>query len=105
MEAGLTLAFAYDNGSIMTKDDLVMDLPGWRNDFITGINDALNLSTEAGYVTTENAPRILVKGLRQALALAGESGFLEEGSIEFVMKRALANATALDKLVPAEPPS
>jgi large subunit ribosomal protein L10 len=105
MEAGLTLAFAYDNGSILQRDDLVLDLPSYKNDFITGINDALNLSTEAGYVTTENAPRILVKGLRQALALAGESGFLEEGSIEFVMKRALANATALDRLVPAEPPS
>jgi large subunit ribosomal protein L10 len=103
MEAGLTLAFAYDNGSIMTKDDLVMDLPGWRNDFITGINDALNLSTEAGYVTTENAPRILIKGMREALSLAGEAGFLEDGSIEYVLKRALTQATALDKLVPAEP--
>jgi len=105
MEAGLTLAFAYDNGSIMTKDDLVMDLPGWKNDFITGINDALNLSTEAGYVTTENAPRILIKGMRQALALAGEAGFLEDESIEFVLKKALTNATALDKLIPAQPPS
>jgi large subunit ribosomal protein L10 len=103
MEAGLTLAFAYDNGSIMTKDDLVMDLPGWRNDFITAINDALNLSTEAGYVTTENAPRILIKGMREALALAGEAGFLEDGSIEYVLRRALTQATALDKLVPAEP--
>lgn len=99
MEAGLTLAFAYDNGSIMTKDDLVMDLPGWKNDFITGINDALNLSTEAGYLTTENAPRILVKGMRQALALASEAAFLEDGTIDFVLRRAVANATALDKLV------
>ena len=105
MEAGLTLAFAYDNGSILQRDDLAFDLPSFKSDFITAINDALNLSTEAGYVTMENAPRILVKGLRQALALAGESGFLEDGSIEFVLKRALANATALDKLVPAEPPS
>jgi large subunit ribosomal protein L10 len=105
MEAGLTLAFAYDNGSIMTRDDLVMDLPGWRNDFITGINDALNLSTEAGYVTTENAPRILIKGMRQALALASEAAFLEDGTIEFVLKRAVANANALDKLVPSQPSS
>jgi large subunit ribosomal protein L10 len=105
MEAGLTLAFAYDNGSILQRDDLVLDLPSYKNDFITAINDALNLSTEAGYVTTENAPRILVKGLRQALAIAGEAGFLEDGSIEFVLKRALVNATILDKLVPAEPPS
>jgi large subunit ribosomal protein L10 len=105
MEAGLTLAFAYDNGSIMTKDDLVMDLPSWKNDFTVGINDALNLSTEAGYITTESAPRILVKGMRQALSLASEAAFLEDGTIEFVLKRAVANATVLDKLVPSEQPA
>lgn len=105
MEAGLTLAFAYDNGSIMTRDDLVMDLPGWKNDFVTGINNALNLSTEAGYMTTENAPRILIKGMREALALASEAAFLEDGTVEFVLKRAVANATAVDKLIPSEQPA
>jgi large subunit ribosomal protein L10 len=102
MEVGLTLVEAYDNGSILHRDDLVLDLPSYKNDLITAINDALNLSTEAGYVTTENAPRILFKGIREALALAGEAGFLEDGSIEYVLKRALAEATALDKLVPSE---
>ena len=103
MEAGLTLVEAYDNGTIMHKDDLVFDLSSYKNDFITAINDALNLSTEAGYITIENAPRILVKGFREALAVAGESAFLEDGTVEYVLKRAVANATALDKLVPAEP--
>ncbi len=102
MEAGLTLVEAYDNGAILHPDDLVLDLPAWKNDFITAINDALNLSTEAGYITAENAPRILGKGFREALALAGEAAFLEDGTIEYVLKKAVANATALDKLVPAE---
>ena len=102
MEAGLSLIVAYDNGAIMHAEDLVFDLPSYKNDFITAINDALNLSTEAGYITIENAPRILVKGFREALAVAGEAAFLEEGTVEFVLKRAVANATALEKLVPAE---
>jgi large subunit ribosomal protein L10 len=101
MEAGLTLVVAYDNGSILHRDDLVLDLPAYKNDFMTAINEALNLSTEAGYVTTENAPRILVKGMREALSLAGEAGFLEDGSIEYVLKKALTQAAALDKLVPS----
>lgn len=102
MEAGLSLVEAYDNGAILRGEDLAMDLPAWKNDFITGISDALNLSTEAGYITTENAPRILVKGMREALALAGEAAFLEEGTIEYVLKRAIANATALDKKIPGQ---
>src|SRR5246127_3923038 len=43
MEAGLTLVVAYDNGSILHKDDLVFDLPGYKNDFLVAINEALNL--------------------------------------------------------------
>jgi len=105
MEAGLTLAVAFDNGTILHTEDLAFDLPSYKNDFIIAVNNALNLSTEAGYMTEENAPRILVKGFRQALALAGEAGFMEEGSIEYVLKRAVANATVLDKKIPAETPS
>jgi large subunit ribosomal protein L10 len=100
MEAGLTLVVAYDNGSILHADDLVVDLPSFKNDLMVAINEALNLSTEAGYITQENAPRILQKAWREALAVAGEAAFMEEGSMEFVLKKAVANATALDKLVP-----
>jgi hypothetical protein len=67
-----------------------------------GINNALNLSTEAGYIVPENAPRILVKGMREALALAGEAGFLEAGTIEYVLKRAVTNATVLDQKIPKQ---
>ena len=105
MEAGLTLVVAFDNGTILRGGDLALDLPSYKNDLITAINGALNLSTEAGYVTVENAPRILVKGFREALALAGEAAFLEEGTTEYVLKRALANATALDKKIPSQEPA
>ncbi|HET7405417.1 MAG TPA: 50S ribosomal protein L10 [Candidatus Bathyarchaeia archaeon] len=103
MEAGLTLAVAFDNGTILHSEDLVFDLPGYKSNFLVAINEALNLSTEAGYMTEENTPRILVKGFRQALALAGEAGFMEEGSIEYVLKKAVTNATVLDQKIPNEP--
>ncbi len=107
MEAGLSLAVAFDNGTILRPEDMAIlrpedmafDLPSYKNDVLMGINNALNLSTEAGYVTPENAPRILLKGMREALALAGESGFLEAGTVEYVLKRALMNATVLDQKV------
>ena len=102
MEAGLSLAVAFDNGTIMRSEDLTFDLPSYKNDFLMGINNALNLSTEAGYIVPENAPRILVKGMREALALAGEAGFLEAGTVEYVLKRALMNATVLDQKIPKQ---
>ena len=105
MEAGLTLAEAFDNGTILRSGELMFDLPAFKNEILTGINDALNLSTEAGYISEENAPRILVKGMREALALAAEAGFMEEGTIEFVLKRAVTNAMILDQKIPGEPPA
>src|SRR5207249_7953731 len=63
MEAGLSLAVAFDNGTILRPEDMAFDLPSYKNDFLMGINNALNLSPEAGYVTPENAPRILLKGM------------------------------------------
>src|SRR5438034_8532433 len=102
MEAGLTLAVAFDNGTILRPEDMAFDLPSYKSDVLLAINNALNLSTEAGYVTPENAPRILVKGMREALALAGESGFLEAGTVEYVLKRALMNATVLDQKIPKQ---
>src|SRR5437773_6510367 len=55
MEAGLTLSTAYDNGTTLRPEDMAFDLPSYKNDVLMGINNALNLSTEAGYVTPENA--------------------------------------------------
>lgn len=99
MEAGLTLVQAYDNGSILHSQDLVLDLPTYRRDFAQAINLAFSLSIEAGYVTEENAPRILAKGMRAALALAAESGFMEPDTVEHVLKKALMNATVLNEKV------
>ncbi len=99
MEAGLTLVHAYDNGSILHANDLVLDLSAYKKDFTQAINLAFNLSIEAGYVTEENAPRILAKGMREALALSMESGFIEPDSVEHVLKRALMNATVLNEKV------
>ena len=99
MEAGLTLVHAYDNGSILHANDLVLDLSEYKKDFTQAINLAFNLSIEAGYVTEENAPRILAKGMREALSLSMESGFMEPDTVEHVLKRALMNATVLNEKV------
>src|SRR5205807_9029738 len=80
MEAGLSLAVACDNGTILRPEDMAFDLPSYKSDVFLAINNELNLSTEAGYVTPENGPRILVMGMREVLALAGDSGFLEMGT-------------------------
>src|SRR5690242_21411414 len=47
MEAGLSLAVAFDNGTILRAEDLTFDLPSYKNDFLLGINNALNLDRKS----------------------------------------------------------
>src|SRR5213593_4475810 len=104
MEAGLTLSTAYDNGTILRSDDLVLDVSAYRKDVFQAVNNAFSLSIDAGYVTPENSPRIRGKGMREALAIAVEAGFLESGTIEPVLKRAVMNANALNQKISGATP-
>jgi large subunit ribosomal protein L10 len=102
MEAGLTLTRAFDNGLILGPDDLRVDLTAYRKDITQAITNALGLSIETGYVTPESAPRIIGKGFREAMALATEAGYVTKDTIEFVLRRAVASATVLERLVPKQ---
>ncbi len=99
MEAGLRLTAAYDNGMILSADDLSLDLTAYKKDLFQAVSNAFSLSLESGFITPEVAPRMLGKALRQALSLAAEAGFLESGTIEHVLQKAVFNATVLNHKV------
>lgn len=105
MEAGLTLATAYDNGTILGSEDLILDIGAYRRDVLSAVRNAFGLSLNAGYVTPENAPRILGKGMNEAIAIAVAAGFLESGTVEPVLRRAIMNANALNQMIIAEAPA
>jgi large subunit ribosomal protein L10 len=104
MEAGLTLATAFDNGTILRAEDLVLDIGAYRQDVLSAVRNAFGLSLEAGYATPENAPRILGKGMNEAIAIAVAAGFLETGTVEPVLRRAIMNANALNQKIAAATP-
>ena len=99
MEAGLSLVAAFDNGTILSQNDLALDLGAYRNDLSLALSYAFSLSVEAGYLTPEVAPRILGKALRQALSIASEAGYLESGTVEHVLTHAMMNAMVLNQKV------
>ena len=105
MEAGLTLATAFDNGTVLRSEDLVLDIGAYRQDVLDAVRNAFSLSMDAGYVTPENAPRILGKGMNEAIAIAVAAGFLESGTVEPVLRRAIMNANALNQKITAAAPA
>lgn len=105
MEAGLTLATAFDNGTILRAEDLVLDIGAYRQDVLSAVRNAFGLSLEAGYVTPENAPRILGKGMNEAIAIAVAAGFVETGTVEPVLRRAIMYANALNQKISTATPA
>jgi large subunit ribosomal protein L10 len=105
MEAGLSLVSAFDNGTIMRKEDLSLDLTSYRKDLNQAFSNALSLSMEADYITPEVAPRMLSRAVQQALSLADSGGYLEAGTVEHVLRRAVMNATVLNRKIPETKPS
>src|SRR2546422_3252989 len=100
MKPALTIATASEKVTIPRADDLVLEFSAYRKAVFQAISNAFGLSIDAGYVTPENAPRILGKGMREALAIAVEAGFLESGTIEPVLRRAVMNAKVLLQKIP-----
>ena len=105
MEAGLTLATAFDNGTILRAEDLVLDIGAYRQDVLSAVRNAFGLSLEAGYVTPENGPRILGKGMNEAIAIAVAAGFMETGTVEPVLRRAIMYANALNQKISTATPA
>ena len=105
MEAGLTLATAFDNGTILRSEDLILDIGAYRQDVLSAVRNAFGLSLEAGYVTSENAPRILGKGMNEAIAIAVAAGFMETGTVEPVLRRAIMYANTLNQKIAAATPA
>ena len=105
MEAGLTLATAFDNGTILRAEDLVLDIGAYRQDVLSAVRNAFGLSLEAGYVTPENAPRIIRKGMNEAIAIAVAAGFMETGTVEPVLRRATMYANALNQKISTATPA
>jgi large subunit ribosomal protein L10 len=105
MEAGLSLVSAFDNGTIMRREDLSLDLTSYKKDLNQAFSNALSLSMEADYITPEVAPRMLSRAVQQALSLADSGGYLEAGTVEHVLRRAVMNATVLNRKIPETKPS
>jgi len=105
MEAGLTLSTAYDNGTILRSEISSSTTTAYRKDVFQAISNAFSLSIDAGYVTPENAPRILGKGMREATKRSPlKQVFLESGTIEPVLRRAVTNAKVLQQKIPNATP-
>jgi large subunit ribosomal protein L10 len=111
VEVGLILKAVYEEGLILTDEQLHIDVDGFRKSLIEATSNALNLSLNSGYPTSETISLLLQIAHRKAFSLALNAGIATKETIGDMLRKAHAEASILDAKLPkteekkAEPPA
>jgi large subunit ribosomal protein L10 len=88
VEVGLSLRVVYDDGLILTKEQLNLDLDETRRSIEEAHNYAFNLSLKAAYPLSENIVFLLRLGQQEAYGLALNAGILNPDTIADLLRKA-----------------
>ena len=88
VEVGLSLKVVYDEGMILTEEDLTVDLDGVRRSIEEAHQYAFNLSLEAAIPLPENISFLLRRGHQEAYSLVLNSGIPNEDTIADLVRKA-----------------
>ena len=103
VEVGLSLKVVYDDGSILTEEDLTVDLDEFRKSVEEAHQFAFNLSLEAVYPLPENVSYLLRRGHQEAYSLALNAGISTPDTVKDLIRKANTEMLSLnEKLDEAE---
>lgn len=88
VEVGLSLKVVYDDGVILTAENLFIDVDEFRRSIEEAHQFAFNLSLEAAIVVPENAELLVKLAHQKAKSLALEAGILNKDTVEDLIRKA-----------------
>jgi large subunit ribosomal protein L10 len=104
MEAGLSLSYAYDHGSVLGPNELEFNLDKMKADMSSAARLAFGVAVEANILLPETAPMILGKAYRQAISVSVASEFPTKKTTDLILQKAYANMKALSAAISAAKP-
>jgi len=99
VEVGLTLKAAYEDGVVLSKEDLTIDLEEIRANIEEAYAHALAVSVETGYVTPETITPILLTAYTRCLNLAIQVAYPCPETLPHLLAKAEAEASKLAEAV------
>ncbi len=103
VELGLSLKVVYDDGSILTEEDLTVDLDEFRRSVEEAHQFAFSLSLEAAIPLPENISFLLRRGHQEAYSLALNAGVATKDTVADLIRKANTEMLSLsEKLGEAE---
>ena len=88
VEVGLSLKVVYDDGVILTEDDLKIDLDGVRRSIEEAHQFAFNLSMEAAIPLPENINYLLNSAHQKAKSLALSADIINKDTVADLVRKA-----------------
>ena len=92
VEAGISLYSALEEGTTYAEEEMIVDVEKIRTQFGQAHQEAVSLSIEAAYITSDNIAQILSKAAQHARSLSIESGFMTDETKEQILQKANAQA-------------
>jgi large subunit ribosomal protein L10 len=110
VESGLALSFVFDDGLIVTQQDLKLDVDAMKQEVERAYADSFALSLSIGYPTRENIVALLQVVHREAYSLSINAAVPTKENIEDLIRKAHMEMLSLssrlptleEKAVPAE---
>ncbi len=97
VEVGLSLKVVYDDGVILTEEDLTVDLDAVRRSVEEAHQFAFNLSLEAAIPLPENINYLLSSAYQKAKSLALEAGIINTDTVADLVRKANSEMLSLSK--------
>ncbi len=99
VEAGLALTVAFDNGLIVTQEQLKLDIDGTKHEVESAYAESFALSLSISYPTKENMVALVQLAHRETYALSVGAAIPTKETIEDLLRKANAQMLSLNSKV------
>jgi len=95
MEIGLDLVAVYEQGEILVKEVLDINVDDYRQKIVRAYHEALSIAIDSAYATEETSKLLLSKAFMQARAVAISKNIIADAIIPDLLWKAYTEAMAL----------
>ncbi|MBS7633171.1 50S ribosomal protein L10 [Candidatus Bathyarchaeota archaeon] len=97
VESGLSMRLVYDDGLLISQNQLQVDIAGTRKNIEEAHAEAFALSLAVAYPTPENTSTLIQIAFQEAFALSLNASIPTKDTIEDLLRKAHAEASCLSR--------
>ncbi len=98
-EMGLEIKAIYEDGRVIPREELILDLEAYEEELKKAYADAFQVALKAAYPTPQTVPALLSLAAQNARKVALEAGYATSETVRELVAKTHAQALALERLI------